>query len=195
MFISFSLQRIGLAVLCLCSLMGLVSASSVRLDNPKYDVKTEVGPDAETGGWFIHLGLTGLRVRLEPESPQELEVAYVFPDSPASGKIEKGDRILGVGKRTFSKPHTFGYGVGKFSYEGPLTEFADGLDHAMGSKGNLSLLVMRGKKKNRVNLQVDTRYGKYSKNWPFGCDRSEKLLKESIADLLARQKASGLWHS
>ena len=65
-----------LLLLCVVVFLGTASATSVFLDNPKYDVKTEVGPDAATGGWFIHLGLTGLRVKLTPESPQELEVAY-----------------------------------------------------------------------------------------------------------------------
>lgn len=184
-----------LLLLCVVVFLGTASATSVYLDNPKYDVKTEVGPDAATGGWFIHLGLTGLRVKLTPESPQELEVAYIFPDSPAAGKMEKGDRIVGAGKRPFSKPHTFGYGVGKFSYEGPLTEFADALDAAMAAKGTLPLLVTRGEKKTRINLQVKTDYGKYAKNWPFKCDRSEKLLKEGIDYLVEKQNASGLWHN
>ena len=193
-FREFPAKKIVLTFSLFLGIIGYAIGSSVFLDNPKYDVKTNVGPDAATGGWFIHLGLTGLRVKLTPESPQELEVAYVFPDSPSAGKLQTGDRIVGIGKRAFSKAHTFGYGVGKFSYEGPLTEFADGLDAAMASKGKLPLLVIREEKKSGVTIQVDTKYGKYAKNWPFKCDRSEMLLREGIADLLARQKASGLWH-
>ncbi len=190
-----TVNKIALVTISLLCIFSSAVGSSTFLDNPKYDVKTTVGPDAATGGWFIHLGLTGLRVRLTPESPQELEVAYVFPDSPSAGKLQTGDRIVGIGKRTFSKPHTFGYGVGKFSYEGPLTEFADGLDAVMAAKGVLPLLVTRNDKKSRISIDVGTKYGKYAKNWPFKCERSTMLLRESIADLTERQNASGLWHN
>ena len=79
-----------LLLLCVVVFLGTASATSVFLDNPKYDVKTEVGPDAATGGWFIHLGLTGLRVKLTPESPQELEVAYIFRILQRQGNWRRG---------------------------------------------------------------------------------------------------------
>jgi len=164
-------------------------------DKPSYHVKTQVGPDAATGGWFIHLGLSGLRVRLLKERPTEFEVAHVMEGSPATGLIEVGDRIIGIGKKNFKTPHTFGYGIGKFGYDGPMKEFADGLDAAMAGKGVLPLRVTRGDKNSLIKIEVGTKYGKYSRNWPFRCQRSEKILEETIAELLKRQKDSGLWHN
>ena len=170
-----------------------INDASTMLDNPKYGQKTSVGPDAETGGWFIHLGLTGLRVKLPQDRPTEFEVAHVLKGSPATGLVNVGDRILGVGKQKFKTPHVFGYGVGKFGYDGPMKDFAAGLDAAMGGKGVLPVLIERDGKIRIVKLEVGKKYGKYSKTWPKNCDRSTLILEEAISDILKKQKRSGLW--
>ena len=164
------------------------------LDRVPYETTTKVGPDAATGGWFIHLGLTGLRVKLPKERPTEFEVAHVLEGSPAVGHIEVGDRIVGAAGRRFETPHVFGYGVGKFGYYGPMKDFADALDAAQARKGKLPLMIIRGEKAMVVSVEVGTKYGKYARTWPAKCDRSERLLEESIATLVARQREDGLWH-
>ena len=96
------------------------STSAAWLDRPPYHVTTKQGPDALTGGWFINLGITGIRAKLPEERPTEFEVMYIFENTPAAGIIEPGDRIIGAGEKSFKTPHTFGYGVGKLGYHGPM---------------------------------------------------------------------------
>ena len=74
--------------------------SPTPIDQPKWNVKTTVGPDADTGGWFLNLGRTGIRAKLLPESPTEFLVTYVFPESPAAGVVRSGDRIVGRRRTT-----------------------------------------------------------------------------------------------
>ena len=74
------------------------------LDNVPWDLKTTQGPDSDSGGWFINLGITGARAKILKERPSEFEVAYVFENSPAAQKLIPGDRIVGIAESTFSRP-------------------------------------------------------------------------------------------
>ena len=50
---------------------GSIASATSMIDQPKWNVKTTVGPDALTGGWFINPGRTGIRVRLLEERPTD----------------------------------------------------------------------------------------------------------------------------
>ena len=100
--------------------------------NPTWDIRTKVQPDAEAGGWFINLGITGARGKIEVETPTVLEVAYVFKDTPAHERLEVGDRIIAANGKAFTTPHRFGYGMGIFGYEGPMMDFGDALEESQG---------------------------------------------------------------
>ena len=104
-------QHLLLIMILPCLLASLAQAdANGSIDNPKYDLTTTQGPDSAAGGWMINLGITGIRVRLEVDAPRVLTVGYVFPDSPASGRLEVGDIITGTGsQRDFSTAHKFGY--------------------------------------------------------------------------------------
>ncbi len=95
------------------------------LDKVPWDLTTKVGPDAEVPGWYINLGLTGARAKLTQEDPKVLLAMFVFQDAPARGKLEKGDKIVGANGRPFETPHKFGYGMGKFGYEGPMMDLGN----------------------------------------------------------------------
>ena len=43
-----------------------------------YGEETKIGPDSQTGGWFINLGITGARGKMTPSAPTVIEVAYVL---------------------------------------------------------------------------------------------------------------------
>ena len=134
-----------LTMLCLAACLPVTMASR-PIDNPRYDLTTTKGPDSKAGGWLINLGITGIRARLNEDAPKQLVVGYVFPDSPASDLIRPGDVITGVdGQDSFATAHTFGYGMDKFGYEGPLMEFA----HARGCQGT------DGTGQRRCPLQMD----------------------------------------
>jgi len=161
-----------------------------------WEKTTKVGPDAQVPGWFINLGITGARAKIPDDEPKILEVTFVFEGTPAHGKLEVGDKIVGANGRLFTTPHKFGYGVDKFGYEGPMMDFGNALEASQGKKlgGRLVLAVLRGKEKKRVELRVPTTYGQYSRTYPFKCAKTDRILAELYPYLLERQKPDGTWH-
>ncbi len=157
---------------------------------------TKVGPDAEAGGWFINLGITGARARLPEDAPTVLEVAFVFDNTPAAGRLQVGDRIVGANGKPFTTPHKFGYGVGKFGYEGPMMDFGDALEASQGPKlrGRLVLAVVRDGGPRKVELELPTTYGRFAKTYPYDCPKTDRILEEACAYLARKQRPDGLWH-
>ena len=56
-------------------------------DGKPWSTRTKTGPDAEVPGWYYNLGITGIRVQLDPVNLKALQVKYVFAKSPASKKF------------------------------------------------------------------------------------------------------------
>lgn len=175
----------------------LTTGPAWSLDGPPWDkVTTTVGPDAEVPGWYLNLGITGARAMITKEEPTKLQVMFVFKSSPAFGKLEVGDKITGANKNSFSTAHKFGYGVGKFGYQGPIMDFGEALEESQGKlAGRLTLDILRGGQKLKVDLQVPTEYGTYSANYPFTCKKSDLLLKKSCDWLSKAQLPDGTWSS
>ena len=140
------------------------------------------GPDAEVPGWYYNLGVTGMRVELMEDRPEALLVRYVFPDSPADGKVEVGDWIVGSGSKTWDVPHVNGYGMDKFGPDGPIAAFADALQasQAKKAKGVLKLKIERDGKASKVSLKV----GKFAPD-----------LELLLDYLVEHQKKDGSWGS
>jgi len=157
---------------------------------------TKVGPDAQVPGWFINLGVTGARAKIPDEEPKVLEVMFVFKDTPAFGKLKVGDKIVAANGKPFVTPHKFGYGLDKFGYEGPMMDFGNALEESQSAKlrGKLTLDVMRGGRKTKVELRVTTRYGPYSKTYPYHCRKTDRILGELYPYLIRKQKPDGTWH-
>ena len=81
---------------CLIVLMAFVIGAfagrvSALTETGTYQITTQAEPDAQAGGWFINLGITGARGKMTPAEPTVMEVAYVFKGTPAYGKLKKGD--------------------------------------------------------------------------------------------------------
>jgi hypothetical protein len=165
------------------------------LDKPPWDkLTTKVGPDAEVPGWYINLGVTGVRAMITQEEPTNLLVMYVFKDTPAFGKVEKGDKITGANGRAFVTPHKFGYGMGKFGYEGPMMDFGNALEEGQGKRGGkLVLDILRGDRKLKAEVQLTAKYGSFSATYPFDCKKTDVILKEACAYLIKEQKPDGTW--
>ncbi|NWK56545.1 hypothetical protein HW115_13065 [Verrucomicrobiaceae bacterium N1E253] len=178
----------------LCLGLTLLPATALR-KRDTWSKTTKVMPDAQAGGWFINLGITGARAKILLDAPKEFEVAYVFDGTPAAGKLKTGDRIVGVRGKVFSKPHKFGYGVDFFGYEGPMMEMGNALEDAQGNhKGVLKLDVVRDGKRVEVELSLGQRYGALSKTYPYNCAKTDKMLGEMYAYLVSKQKEDGSWH-
>ena len=182
---------------CVAALVLLLAMtfSAWAIDHPQWDLTTTTGPDAEVPGWFINLGITGARAKLTPDEPKALQVMFVFKGTPAFGKLQKDDKIVGANGKEFLTPHKFGYGMGKFGYEGPLMDLGNALEDSQGKlNGKLTLDVLRGEQKLRVELQLTTKYGSFSPTYPFDCKKTDLILQETYAYLIREQKPDGTWH-
>ncbi len=160
-----------------------------------WSITTRVGPDAQVPGWFINLGLTGARAKIPEEAPNVLEVTYVFPGTPAAGRLKVGDRIVGANGRPFP-PHKFGYGMDVFGYEGPMMSLGLALEESQMPRfgGRLRLAVVRDGRPVAILLHLPTTYGAYARTYPFRCHKTDRVLAELYAYLLRRQRPDGLWH-
>jgi hypothetical protein len=155
------------------------------------------GPDAEVDGWYYNLGITGIRVELVADAPDELLVKHVFEGSPADRKVKVGDQILGAAERPFEGYHQNGYGMEKFGAEGPISEFAVALEESQSKagKGKLKLSLRRESEKLSVELNVGQRYGSYGKKYPADCKKTDRILDELYEYLVEHQGEDGSWGS
>ncbi len=151
-------------------------------DKHPWEKRTGQAADRMVPGWFVNLGPTGLRAVLHP---LEFEVKYVFPDSPAFGKLEVGDRIVGAGGRRFTTPHTFGWAPDKARTggTGPLKDLGLAIEDAEGKDGTLKLSVERNGKARDVLVPI-RKLGRFSKTWPYDCPKSDLIFRE-ICEFLA----------
>jgi Family of unknown function (DUF6288)/Carbohydrate esterase, sialic acid-specific acetylesterase/Bacterial Ig domain len=156
---------------------------------------TSIAPDNAVPGWFYNLGVTGLRVQLDPAAPKVLVVKHVFAGSPASAAgFLVDDQITGVNGAAFVENHEDGYGVAVFGARGPIGEFGVALDAAQGGNGQLSLLRKRGTAAaTSVTLNVGTTYGGFSPSFPTNCPKSTRILGELLTYLRNTQNAGGYW--
>jgi hypothetical protein len=184
-----------------CGLLGLVLTFALAghghalRKRPTWDIQTQAQPDAKAGGWYINLGITGARAKILVEAPKVLEVAFVFEKTPAFGKLQVGDKIVGANGKPFEEAHKFGYGVDFFGYEGPMMDFGNALEESQGQlEGRLALDVVRGDTRKEVILRLPTKYGAFSANYPYDCKKTDIILDELYSYLLETQRDDGLWH-
>ncbi len=195
-------KRMGvwIALLLLSVTNSLSAQVHHHKDGRPWNDRADGGPDAVVPGWFYNLGITGLRVELLADQPTVLAVRYVFEASPAHGKVEVGDWIVGAGGRLFVTPHRNGYGMDKFGAAGPVLDFAVALEACQGknkktNRGKLRLDLVRDEKKLDVILDVGTKYGQYAKGFPKSCAKSDLIYSELLEYLARHQQEDGSWGS
>jgi len=169
-------------------------AWALRKHQP-WDVTTRAEPDTEAGGWFINLGITGARAKIQLDAPKILEVTYVFEDTPAFGSLKVGDKIIAANGKPFDEGHKFGYGPDFFGYEGPMMDFGNALEESQSKLGGkLTVVVIRGEEETEVVIELPSKYGALSETYPYDCPKTEIILDELYAYLLKTQKPDGTWH-
>ena len=166
-------------------------------DGHPWDQRARSGPDAQVPGWYYNLGVTGLRAELVADSPKALVVRYVFEKTPASGKVQVNDKIVGVNGKAFEHAHRNGYGMDIFGGDGPVKELADALEActAKNGTGKLTLMVERGDKPLDVELRFNKRLGSYAPTFPADCEKSEQIYRHLLAFLVSQQEESGSFGS
>jgi hypothetical protein len=137
-------------------------------------------------GWFMNVGPTGLRARITHEHPAYFTIKFVFDKSPAAGKIEAGDIVVGANGKIMNTPHKFGRRDP--SWQGPMTGMAQSIEESQGKDGKLNLIVWPGgdkAKQKTVTLQLKP-VGRFSPTYPFNCPRSDKLIT-ALCDFLVQE--------
>jgi hypothetical protein len=135
--------------------------------------------------FFMNLGPTGIRARIDPDAPRAFKVTYVFQDdkSPAKGKIAIGDHIVGANGKNFSTDHGFHRKrAGARGWQGPPFELALAIEDSQGKDGLLELTVLKGgvdRNRETVTLQLEP-VGRFSETYPWNCPRSDALLKKLL---------------
>lgn len=162
-------------------------------NNSPWGNRAETGPDARVPGWFYNLGITGLRAQLIANEPKALLIKYVFPNTPASGKVEVGDLIVGAGGQLFVEKHRNGYGEEVFGAAGPISELAKVVEECQSRdrQGRLPLTLRRDGKIRQVELDLGQQYGVYAPTFPANCAKSDKILVELLDYLVKHQMNDG----
>ncbi len=162
-------------------------------DTSPWGHRAEAGPDKDVPGWFYNLGITGLRAQLVPDQPKALLIKYIFPQSPASGRVDIDDLIVGVGGQSFQQPHRNGYGENVFGAHGPISELAQVLEACQSGadQGKLVLTLQRGGQTKDVVLDVGDKYGSFAATFPNSCAKSDKILAELLPYLIKHQNEQG----
>lgn len=142
------------------------------------------------GSFFLNLGPTGLRARIDEDAPTHLRIMFVFQDnqSPARGKVEIGDVLVGANGRRFTTPHIFGRRGHRKGWDGPLMELSRHIEDSQGRDGALELTLWPGGEQRRqktVTLQLKP-VGRFSATYPYDCPRSEAMLEE-LCDFIASE--------
>lgn len=150
----------------------------VQMTLPDF-TKGDTIPEGAKHDW--NLGATGARGwifsdKMETSTARQIFITRVAAGSPAVGKLEVGDVILGVG-------------AAPFSYD-PRTEFGKALSQAESTtgQGQLSLTRWRAGQTETVTLSLP-QFGTYSSTAPYDCPKSKAILEQGC-QALARRMSS-----
>ena len=191
-----------LVITVLLVLLGSNAFAVMERDNWPWEVELKCRHDEEMKAklgkilWFMNLGPTGIRARIYPDKPKYLVVKFVFQDSlsPAAGKIEIEDVIVGANGKRFVTNHIFGRQgpAAKAGWSGPLMELAHHIEDSQGEKGELELIVWpKGDQSKEKKVMIKLKpVGRFAKTFPYDCPRSDKML-EQLCDFIAQEYQSG----
>jgi len=144
--------------------------------------------------FLLNIGPTGIRGTIKltdwnVESDKEIEVKFVFSDSPANGKVRVGDVIVGANGELFTEGHMIGRQSndpqGKFAgWKGMMTEMGQAILDSQAAEGKLDLMIRpRGSSSVKtVTVEIEA-VGAFSPTYPENCPRSDAMLTK-LCDFL-----------
>ncbi len=158
------LAGIGTILLWVSAQVDAAKALDLTVAIPeKIENSYNLGPTGALGWMQVEAGMT--------EDSRQILVTVVEKESPAAGKLEVGDVILGVFGKPFENDarKIFGRAIGQAE-----TEMANGL---------LPLTVWRKGKVQSIVLQLQI-MGSYSDTSPYNCPKARKILEQGLAVLV-----------
>ncbi|MCA9299374.1 MAG: hypothetical protein KDA28_09920, partial [Phycisphaerales bacterium] len=168
-----SFGPVTMVIVCLVAAWsGVVKAAPPDL------TKGEPIPEGATHDW--NLGPTGARgwmysERMETDLARQIAITSVEPGSPASGILQKGDVILGIGNEAF-----------QFD---PRVEFGRAIGVAEATNGRLTLRRWRLGREERVVVPLPV-MGRYSATAPFDCPKSARIFEEGCEAIAREMRAN-----
>ena len=170
-------------VVSVSSLLLMQHADAKKLNTiPKPDfTKGDDIPEGSPKDW--NLGATGCRgwmywERMETTPARQILITKVAKGSPAHGILEKGDVVVGIGKKPFEMDARVAFGKA-------LT-----LAESEAGAGKLELLLWRGGKTETVTVQLPV-LGTYSATAPYDCAKSTKIFELGCEALAKRISSPG----
>jgi hypothetical protein len=116
----------------------------------------------------FHVGVTGLYAICK--KGHVLVVDGTEPGTPAHGKFEKGEVVVGVNGGLFSG--------------NPFVALGDAITEAEAKGGKLAIMVEKDGSGRTVPLTIPV-LGEYADTWPLECEKSEKIIDQT-ADYIVR---------
>jgi hypothetical protein len=181
------MRRMNLYAVCAAVLFGLVlgdtcDAARAKMHSAPPDL-TQGGEPDDGGDW--RLGPTGLNGWVFARSARkggsrearQILVTFVEAGSPADGKMQLKDVILGVNGKAF--------------FRNAREQLADAINEAEKKKGKLKLKVWRSGDELDVVLALKV-MGSYSKTSPYKCKKTETIINDACAHL-AKKELSKNW--
>ena len=130
---------------------------------PKTDNSYNLGPTGALGWMYVEAGMT--------EKSRQILVTTVDKGSPADGKLQPGDVILGAFGQPFADDarKCFGRAIGQAETEA--------------ARGVLPLSIWRQGTTQTIELKLQV-MGTYSDTSPYNCPKAKKILDQGLAAML-----------
>lgn len=162
-------MKLAMAALLSVGLAASVHAIKDETNQGRWEKPCKQGPDAVVPGFLVNMGPTGARGILKADS---FVVKYIFPSSPASGKLRLDDEVTAANGKTFAA-HTFS-GKSTTGITGPIQNLGLAIEESEGTDGVLTLSVKRGETVKEVKIQLE-KLGRFADTFPVNCPKTDTL--------------------
>lgn len=120
------------------------------------------------------IGVTGIHAEIVDGA---LRVTQVAPGTPAAGKLKKGDVLVAVDGASLA-------------IQDPRHPLGFAINAAEGRDGKLAFTVRRGDAQQAIAIQLEP-IGSYSPTFPADCPKSQRIVDDTAAFILAQGGPSG----
>ncbi len=171
-----STKRIYLLMLMVTT--GVCLGASVARAAEEYYTEERIygsRPEVDRERPFGHIGPTGMEARIHKGVAVTVEGTQ--ENTPAHGRFQKGDVILGVNGASLKGKN-------------PYVFLGEAITAAEAGDGRLAFEIRRGDATLSVTLSIPV-LGSYGDNWPLNCPKSKKIIDAAVKYYSGRIAAGG----